>query len=98
MFNREVTQEILVDIFNERIRQDKKWGEQNHDSPVWLTVIAEELGEAAKALLELRALESPRVPHEALIIARWEELKHEITQTAACCVAWLEYLDRRYHA
>jgi hypothetical protein len=44
------TARVLEDIDDERRRQDAKWGEQNHDLTVWLTVLAEEVGEAGDAL------------------------------------------------
>lgn len=36
----------------ERSRQDEKWGEQNHSDEKWLAILLEELGEAAKSVLE----------------------------------------------
>ena len=39
-------------IDNERQQQDEKWGVQNHGGPKWLTILMEEVGETAKALLE----------------------------------------------
>ena len=39
-------------IQRERARQDAKWGEQNHDPEHWLTILTEEVGEVAKAILE----------------------------------------------
>ena len=36
----------------ERNAQDEKWGEQNHSDEKWLAILLEELGEAAKAVLE----------------------------------------------
>lgn len=44
------TAQVLEDIDDERRRQDAKWGEQNHDLTVWLTVLAEEVGETGEAL------------------------------------------------
>lgn len=46
-------QEIAIgNILVERIRQDTKWGEQNHDPAIWLSILMEEVGEASKAYLE----------------------------------------------
>ena len=36
-------------VIAERKAQDRKWGEQNHEPLKWLAILAEELGEAAKA-------------------------------------------------
>jgi len=46
--------QILVEIDHERTRQDKKWGIQNHCPEFWLTILMEEVGEAAKSALETR--------------------------------------------
>ncbi len=67
-------------IDNERRRQDKKWGEQNHDNPIWLAILTEEVGEIAKDVLE----EGDAPFFDA----------NEIIQAAAVCVAWLECLER----
>ena len=40
----------LIEI--EREAQDEKWGEQRHSDEKWLAILLEELGEAAKAVLE----------------------------------------------
>jgi NTP pyrophosphatase (non-canonical NTP hydrolase) len=62
-------------IHLERVRQDAKWGKhRNLTSFEWLTVLIEEAGECAKAILQ-------RKP---------EELQFEIIQVAAVAVAWLE--------
>ena len=42
--------QVLVDIDNERIRQDVKWGKQRHDYGTWLTILVEEVGEVAQAM------------------------------------------------
>lgn len=49
-YNLPITQvsEILVDVGNERVRQDEKWGPQHHDSKTWLAILMEEVGEAAE--------------------------------------------------
>jgi NTP pyrophosphatase (non-canonical NTP hydrolase) len=64
-------------IQRERKSQDKKWGEQNHTDERWLTIATEELGEIANAILK----PSPTDP---------DNIKKEIIQLAAVCVAWLE--------
>ena len=57
----------------ERNNQIEKWGEQRHTDEKWLTIILEELGEAAKAVLEENE----------------EGLLEEIVQTAALLQAWV---------
>ena len=38
-------------IIDERDRQDEKWGLQDHTLPMWLTILMEEVGELAAAVL-----------------------------------------------
>ena len=48
-----ITKEAFNDLIQiERNAQDEKWGEQRHSDEKWLTIILEELGEAAKAVLD----------------------------------------------
>ena len=42
--------QAVLDVVAERDRQDAKWGEQNHNPPVWLAILTEEVGELATAL------------------------------------------------
>jgi NTP pyrophosphatase (non-canonical NTP hydrolase) len=73
------TTTILWQVKNERTLQDAKWGEQNHDDFVWHAILSEEVGEAAEAMLKQQP----------------DNLRNEIFQIAAVCVAWLEAIDRR---
>lgn len=63
----------------ERYYQDQKWGIQNHEDQKWLTILTEEIGEVAKAILEQKP----------------NEVKEELVQVTAVCVAWLEAIERR---
>ena len=48
-----ITKEGFHDLIEiEREAQDEKWGEQRHSDEKWLAILLEELGEAAKAVLE----------------------------------------------
>ena len=42
----------FAEVSVERKRQRKKWGEQTHSPEKWLTILLEEVGEVANALLE----------------------------------------------
>lgn len=46
------TDTVLQEVFEERRRQDKKWGVQSHAPDRWLTILHEETGEVARAILE----------------------------------------------
>lgn len=62
----------------EREKQDKKWGEQNHDFPRWLEILLEEIGEMAKAHLE----QYPN-PNKAQASSNKFYLESELIQCAA---------------
>ena len=73
---------ITKDAFNdliqsERNAQDEKWGEQRHTDEKWLTILLEEIGEAAKAILEEN--------DEALLV--------EVVQVAAVLENWVTSRD-----
>lgn len=72
----------------ERIKQDAKWGEQNHDDFKWLAILSEEFGEVGHAVCEqLQNNYTPEVLRENLEV--------ELIQVAAVCVAWVECIRRR---
>jgi hypothetical protein len=77
----------LEDVIQERVRQEKKWGPQNHDPFLYLTILGEEYGETCQAALEARFSEHNK---KAL-----EELREEAVQTAAVALAIVECLDRK---
>lgn len=69
----------LAEVKTERERQDEKWGEQNHPVDTWVTIIAEELGEVARASLK----------------GDGQGYRSELIQVAACAVAAVEAYDRQ---
>lgn len=69
---------ILVSVDAERYRQDAKWGEQNHEPAIWLTILQEEVGETAKAVLEGQIIDYHK----------------ELIQVAAVACAAAECLER----
>lgn len=73
------------DVLRERLRQDQKWGEQNHVPEIWLAILMEEVGETAQAVLHAR---------DGAI--RWELYRAELVQAAAVARAALECFDRHY--
>lgn len=85
------TRKALVDVANERIRQDQKWGRQRHDFPVWLTVLMEEVGELAQATLSMReyAFFGNSGPERDEL----ERMRSEAAQVAAVAVAMIEHID-----
>ena len=78
-------QDVLKEVLNERRMQEQKWGQQNHDGPFYLTILMEEVGECAEAILESRA--DPK---------SWEDrtIRNEAIQIAAVAIAMVEAFDR----
>lgn len=62
----------------EREHQDKEWGEQNHEPAYWLAILVEEVGEAAKEIVDYN-------PYN---------LRNELVQIAAVAIAAIESLER----
>lgn len=83
MTTKEAQEEALNLILTERGRQDRKWGEQNHDPFTYLTILMEEVGETAKAALEYK-----------FGAGKIDDLYLEATHTAAVAMAVLECLLR----
>ena len=44
--------DALLSVVKERIRQDAKWGEQNHNPYIYLAILLEEVGELAQSILQ----------------------------------------------
>lgn len=74
---------VLDDVVLERLRQDTKWGEQNHSPVWWHAILAEEVGELAKAILELQFAGKPT-----------SAVREELIQVAAVAIAAIESIDR----
>lgn len=69
---------VINELSRERGHQDSKFGIQNHLPFTWLTIIMEELGEAAQSALQ----------------GNKSGYRKELVQTAASCIAAIECLDR----
>ena len=82
-------------LFEERIAQHQKWGEQNHAIEDWLMILSEEIGEANKHALQANfcGYEFNSDNYQQYI----EELTQygeELTQVGAVAVAMVESLER----
>lgn len=73
---------IFREIREERIRQDKKFGEQHHSLPVWNLILGEERGEVERAILE----------HDP------DHTREELIQVAAVAVAMIQTIDKHFEA
>lgn len=79
---------ILRQIDRERDRQNELWGGvQQFSMPEFVSIIAEELGEAATEANKLHW--GHKAPTAAIF-----DLETELVQTAACCVQALERLQQ----
>ena len=72
-------------VRDERQRQEKKWGEQNHDPYTYLAILIEEVGEYAQACLQTQF----GGKHGGL-----DHMREAAVQTAAVALAIVECLDR----
>lgn len=83
------TKLVLCELLRERKRQHKKFGQQNHDFPIFLAILQEEIGEASKTWLHANF---EKVEHKEILM---EELRNELVQIAAVAVQMIEAHDRR---
>ncbi len=80
---------VLFEVLSERKRQDRRWGEQNHRPADYYAILAEEVGEAAKEVVEATFPRAPSSEEDHLA-----KLRVELIQSAAVAVAMVECLDR----
>ena len=84
---------ILQQISEERDEQIWKWGDQATDPSIspyqWVAILGEEFGEAAQAALKHL---DPAEPDKGCV----EDIEDELIQTAAVCVAFVEWLRNFY--
>ena len=61
-------------VLQERKRQDEKWGaDRNLDDSTWLTILSEEVGESAEAILKNLPSKTKEVVHVAAVALAWLE-------------------------
>ena len=87
LLNPEITSRALALVEVERANQDAKWGLQDHPPAAWISILAEEFGEASK---EANAIQF--APPLAYVSMR--PLLKELTHTAAVAVAMIEFIIR----
>jgi len=86
---------IDIQINQERLRQDEKWGVQNHDPFTYLAILGEEVGESNQAALEAHTWEVGQKGN------KWKSLEHyreELIQVAAVAKAMIECVDRNVNS
>lgn len=79
----QLSSHAVDDVILERLKQDDKWGIQNHDPFTYLAILTEEIGELAQAALHTKfgGKEAGRMREEAV-------------HTAAVALAIVECIDR----
>ena len=101
---------ILAEVVDERVRQDAKWGEQNHPNGTGPGVVWTLPGRHPAALMATRARDMCQEADRRgectwLLIALEEmaaafaesnpyELRREVLQLVAVGVTWIEAIDR----
>ena len=86
------TMSVASCIFQERVKQDTKWGEQNHQDTEWASILMEEVGEAAECVN--KSCIGPIEDEEEAAEYRGL-LEIELIQVAAVAIAWLECIRRQ---
>lgn len=82
--------QVTDEVQDERRKQDRKWGVQNHSPIEWMSILVEEVGEASKEAHEYHFAGV----HYELDSQRLHRLRAELVQVAAVAVAMIESLDR----
>lgn len=94
---------ILNEVLQERIRQDTKWGIQNHSIIEWQPILMEEVGEAAKEAVDfyfenpfINAVGEmqPVLKNDVVQSIRLENYRKELIQVAAVAISMVECQDR----
>jgi len=80
--SKELQDECIDLILQERERQEEKFGHQDHRPEFWLTILSEEVGEMAKEILESRF--AGKLPENN------PDYRAELVQVAAVALAMLE--------
>lgn len=93
---------VLAEVIQERVRQDEKWGEQNHPDGTglsWEIEAAKSARRVCDRKADLGTVSWADILHEeyaeALAERDVERLREELVQVAAVAVAWIEAIDRR---
>ena len=92
---------ILLELLNECIAQNKKWGQQNHSPVEWIAILAEEVGGASKEAVDYHFFNPVKLkdgsvgtPSSKDQEDRLSRYRKELIQTAAVAVQMIESLDR----
>ena len=87
MTNEEIALETEHLVEDERAAQDDRWGEQNHDPAMWLTILQEEIGECAQEVLRMNF---DRDKKGEVKMTHRLNYRRELIQVTAVAMAMLE--------
>ncbi len=80
----------VVSILQERKRQTAKWGEQRLSWPEWMSILSEEVGEAARMANQAHWL---KVADQSFKAPKVQAFREELVHSAAVAVQIIEHLD-----
>lgn len=81
---------IYLEVMQEQINQTTKFGEQRHPPFTYLSILTEEVGEAAQA-----ANDAYDFVNDKFTIRKLKKYREELIQVAAVAVSMVETLDRQ---
>ena len=92
---------VLEEVSEERVRQLRKWGIQDHSLTTWIAILTEEVGEAAKPAVDFDLVTPPKDGEKSLElleaqVARLRSYRAELVQVAAVAVQMIEAVDADY--
>ena len=87
--NELIQQRAFQIVRAERIRQDNKWGEQNHPPIYWMGILGEEFGELCEAVNESSFANADKPQ-----LGGVQNMLTEASHVAAVAVSFMEFLLR----
>lgn len=97
----EMTSNVLDEVLQERLKQEQKWGEQNHPNG---EKVPKSYVDKARTACDTMFRNGEGTWSDILHEEFWEalgecdddaKLREELIQVAAVAVAWIECIDRR---
>ena len=83
---------IELEIREERVRQEIRFGKQNHDPFKWMSILGEEVGEVNKAANDAYKWDDKTFGGDRR--AALKPMREELIQVAAVAKAFIECIDR----
>jgi hypothetical protein len=80
---------VLLDVCEERLRQNKLWGQQDWSPSKWLAILGEEYGEVCRAVCEMEL-----TPIEKRDAKWWKNYREELVHVATVAIQAAECFDR----